>query len=107
MGAYVARGKWIRGKLRPISIKECSLVDNDIRDKIGLEFVQIDVETTVKSQRSRDAGNHLCNKSVEICERRRADVEVLFADIVDSFIVDLKAALIFMLNELFRLITAP
>ena len=43
-------------------------IDIDIRDKISLEFVQVDIETPVKSQRGSDAGDYLCDKSIEICE---------------------------------------
>jgi hypothetical protein len=55
-GAYVARGKWIRGKLyelsKPDSCEEKSI--NDLRNKIGLELVQVDIEGTVEAERGSD-----------------------------------------------------
>jgi hypothetical protein len=50
----VARGKWIRGKLKkswfdkPNCRKEDGTVNS--RDKVGLELGQVDVEGTVKAE---------------------------------------------------------
>jgi hypothetical protein len=64
--------------------------DMDIRNEIGLEFVQIHIETAVEPQGGCNTGDNLGNESIKICERRRADVKVLFANIVNSFVVHLK-----------------
>lgn len=56
----------------------------NIRDQVGLELVEIDVEVTVESKRSSDGGNDLGNQSVEVGERGRGDAQVSSANVVDA-----------------------
>ena len=54
------------------------------RNEIGLEFVQVDVEGSIESQRSGDGRNDLGDDSVEVLESGRLDSEVLSANVVDG-----------------------
>ena len=64
---------------------------DNLRNKVSLELVQIDVEGAVKAEGRGDGGNDLRNQSVQVCEARLCDVEAILADVVDSFIVDLNS----------------
>lgn len=46
-------------------VYECK---NDIRDKIGLELVQIDVQRSIEAERSSNRGDYLGNQSIQIGE---------------------------------------
>ena len=63
-------------------------VDTGERHQVGLEFVQIDIQGTVESERSGDGRNNLGNQTVEVGEAWGSDSQVLLADIVDGLIVD-------------------
>ena len=56
----------------------------DIRDQIGLELIQIDVQRSVKSERCGNRGDYLSNESVQVGERGRSDPQVSATDIVDT-----------------------
>ena len=58
-----------------------------VRDQVGLEFRQIDVEGAVEPQRRRDAADYLTDQSVEVGVRRPADVQVAVTDVVNGFVV--------------------
>ena len=95
IGAKVARGKWIRGKL-PKTVSHHALSPGTrhvyVRNEIGLEFVQVDVEGTVEAKRSRDGGNNLSDETVQVGEAWGRDVEAFLANIVDSFVIDLDSS---------------
>jgi len=55
-----------------------------------LELIQIDIEGTIETERSRNGGDNLCNESVKVGERWRLDVEVLLADVIDSLVINLR-----------------
>jgi len=38
----------------------------DSRDQVGLEFVQVDIQGTIKTQRGSDGGYNLGNQPIEI-----------------------------------------
>ena len=59
------------------------------RDKIGLEFVQIDVEGSVKAQGRSDGRDNLRNQSVQVSEAGLGHVEAILADVIDSLVVHL------------------
>jgi len=56
----------------------------NLRDQVGLELVQIDVQRSVESQRSGDGGDNLSDQPVQVGVSRRLDSEVLSADVVDA-----------------------
>lgn len=63
------------------------------RHKIGLEFVQINVERTVKTERRSDGRDNLSDETVKVRETGRNNTELLLADVVNSFIVNLYDAM--------------
>lgn len=60
----------------------------NIRDKISLELVQVDVKGTVESQRCGDAGHDLSDEAIKIRERRRGNVKLLLAYVINGFVIN-------------------
>jgi hypothetical protein len=88
----VARGKWIRGKLKKLCKKpDCRKEDRTInsRDKVSLEFVQVDVEGTIETEGRSDGRDDLRNQSVQVCKAWLGNAEARLADVVDGLIVNL------------------
>ena len=56
--------------------------------QVSLELSQINVQSTVKSERSGDGRDNLSNQSVQVGVGWPLNVQVTSADIVDGFIVD-------------------
>jgi hypothetical protein len=52
-----------------------------------LEFCDIDVQSTIESQRGSQRGDDLSNKSVQVGVCGSFDVQISSADIVDGFVV--------------------
>ena len=63
-----------------------------VRDQVGLEFVEVDVEGAIESERSSDRRNDLAEQSVQIFVRGSRNAQVLLADIVDRLIVNHECA---------------
>ena len=63
-------------------------MDPRVRNQVGLELRQIDVEGTVKSQRGSDGTDDLANQAVQIGVGRPLDVKVTTTDVVNSLVVD-------------------
>jgi hypothetical protein len=57
------------------------------RHKVSLELIEIDVQGTIETERGGNAGDNLCNESVQVDERWSRDIEFTSADIVDSLVV--------------------
>lgn len=70
------------------SVANERVVDSRVRNQVGLEFVEIDVESTVESERRGDGTDNLSDQAVQVLVRRTRDIEVATADIVDGLIVD-------------------
>ena len=70
------------------SISNQGKVDSGIRNQIGLELIQINVESSVKSERGCDGGNNLGDQTVQVGVGRTFNVEVSSADVVDGLVVD-------------------
>jgi len=62
-------------------------VDSWIRDQIGLEFSNIDVQSSIESQRGSQRGNDLGYQSVQVSIGWSFNIQLSSADIIDSFIV--------------------
>ena len=60
------------------------------RHKVGLEFVQIDVKRAIKAEGCRNRRHDLGNKAIQVREAGRRDTQALFADVVNSFIINLQ-----------------
>lgn len=61
----------------------------DIRYEIGLELVEINVEGSIKSERSSDRRYNLGDETVKVSEARRGNSKLGLADIVNSLVVHL------------------
>jgi hypothetical protein len=59
-------------------------MDSWERHQVGLEFVQIDVQGTVESQRGSDGRNDLSDQPVQVGVGRRLDAEVSSTNVVDT-----------------------
>ena len=58
-------------------------------NQVGLELVEIDVQRAIESQGSSDRRNDLGDQPVQVRKTGRRDVEVLLADVVNGFVVNL------------------
>lgn len=74
------------------SIADQRIVDTRIRDQVGLELVQIDVERTVEAQGRGDRADDLGNQAVEVLVARARDVKVATADVIDGLVVNKERA---------------
>jgi len=63
-------------------------MDSWIGHQVGLELVQVDIESSVKSEGSSDGGYHLSDEPVQVGVARSLNVQVSSADVVDSLVVD-------------------
>lgn len=68
------------------------VVDTRVRDEVGLELVQVDVESTVETERRGDGADDLGNQAVKVLVRGAGDIQVAAADIVDGLVVDKEGA---------------
>lgn len=62
-------------------------------DQVGLELVQIDIESTVETQGRCDGADNLGDQAIEVFVRGAGNVKVAAADVVDRLVVDKKSAI--------------
>ena len=62
-------------------------MNSGVRNQIGLEFSDINVQGSVESKGSGEGGDNLGDKSVEVGVSGSFDVQLSSADIVDSFVI--------------------
>lgn len=74
------------------SIADQRVVDTRIRDQVGLELVQIDVERTVEAEGRGDRADDLGYQAIEVLVARASDIEVTTADVVNGLVVDKESA---------------
>ncbi len=74
------------------------IMDSGVRNQIGLEFIQIDIEGTIESQRRGDGADNLSNQAIQVLERRPGNIKVAAANIVDGFVVN-KEGTVAVLNR--------
>lgn len=70
-----------------------SVIEHDhkhSRDQVRLELVQVHVEGAVKTKRGGDGRYDLRDESVQIRKTGRRDVQVLFANVVNGLIINLR-----------------
>lgn len=67
-------------------------VNTRVRDQIGLEFVQINVEGSIETQRGGDRRDNLGNETVKVLIAGALDSKVAAADVVDRLVVDHETA---------------
>lgn len=70
------------------SVADQRVVNTRVRNQVGLELVQIDIERTIEPQRGCDGADHLGDQAVEMLVAWAGNVQVTAADVVDSLIVD-------------------
>jgi hypothetical protein len=80
------------GRRNDRSVADEGVVNSRVRNQVGLELVEIDVKSTVESERRGDRADNLGDQAVQVLVRRTGDVEVATADVVDGLIVDEECA---------------
>lgn len=73
------------------------VVNSGVRDQVGLELVEIDVESTVESEGRGDGADYLGDQAVQVLKGRSRNVKIPAADVVNGLIVD-KESTIRVLN---------
>merc|ERR1719281_2347587 len=63
-------------------------VDTGVRDEVGLELSDVDVEGTIEAEGSGQGGDDLSDEAVEVGVGGALDVEGTAADVVDGFVVE-------------------
>jgi len=64
------------------------IVDARVWHQVGLELIQVDVESTIEAKARRDGADDLGNQTVEMLIIRTRNVEVAAANVVDGLVVD-------------------
>ena len=59
-----------------------------VRHQVGLELVQVDIESSVKPKTGSDGRDYLRDDSVQVAVGGQLDVQVTSTDVVDCLIVD-------------------
>ena len=67
-------------------------VDAGVRDEVGLELGNVDVESTIKAKGGRQARDDLSDETVEVGVGGTLDVEVAAADVVQGLVVQAEGA---------------
>ena len=62
-------------------------VDTRVGHQVGLEFSQINIQSTIKTEGGSDGGHNLANQPVKVGVTRTLNVEVPTADVIDGLIV--------------------
>ena len=70
------------------SVADQWVVDTWVGHQVGLELVEIDVESTIESERGGDGADNLSDQTVEMLVSWTGDVKVTVADVVDCLVVD-------------------
>ena len=69
------------------------IMDTWVGNQVRLELIQINIKSTIKTQRTRDRTNNLGNETVEVFERRTWNIEVSSTDIPDCLVIDKECAI--------------
>ena len=62
-------------------------MDPGVWHQVGLELIQIHIESAVKPQRGSDGGHNLGDQTVEVGVGRPLDVQIPPADVIDGLVV--------------------
>ena len=68
------------------------VVDTRVGHQVGLELVQINVESAVEPQRRSDGADDLGNEAVQMLVVGTRDVKISLADVVDGLVVNEESA---------------
>ena len=64
-------------------------VDTGEGDKVGLEFVEIDVQGTIETEGCGDRGDDLSNQAVEVRVAWLGNTKALLANVEDGLVINL------------------
>lgn len=70
------------------SIRDQWVVNTWVRNQVSLEFVQVDVQGTIETERRGDGADNLGDQAVKVVVRWARDTQVLTADLENSIVVD-------------------
>merc|ERR1719466_526763 len=62
-------------------------VDPWIRNQVGLELVQVDIESSVEPERSSDTAHYLRDETVEVCVRGSVNVQIPPTNVVNCLVI--------------------
>ena len=74
------------------SVADQRVVDTRVWHKIGLELVQVDIESSIEAQARGDGADDLSYQTVEMLIVGARDIQAATADVVDSFVVNKEGA---------------
>ena len=74
------------------SVTDERVVNTRVRNQVGLELVQINVEGTIESQRGSDRADNLSNQTVKVVITGTGNVQIAATDVVNGLIVDQERA---------------
>merc|ERR1719336_551949 len=84
MVSFLSRDDW--------SVSDQGEVDSWVWHQVSLELGQVNIESSIKSERGSDGGHNLTNQSVEVRVRWPLNIEVSTADVIDGLVVDHEGA---------------
>ena len=59
-----------------------------VRDQVGLEFSDVDVQGTIESQGGGQRGDNLSDESVQVGVSGSLNVQLSSADVIDGFVIE-------------------
>jgi hypothetical protein len=80
------------GSTNDRSIADKRVVNAGIGNQVGLELVQINVESTVEAEGGGDGGNDLGDQAVQVFVAWPGNVQIPAADVVHSFVINQEGA---------------
>jgi hypothetical protein len=63
-------------------------MDSRIRDQVCLELVQVDIESTIKTERRGDGADHLGDEAVQVLVTWTRNIQISPANIIYGLIID-------------------
>lgn len=63
-----------------------------IRNQVGLELVQVDIESTIKAERRSDRRDNLGDETVEMFIRRACNIQIAPANVINRLVIDQECA---------------
>lgn len=73
-------------------VADQGIVNTRVGNQVGLELVQIDIESTVETQGGGDGADDLGDQAVEVLVAWSGNVQVATANVVDSLVIDEESA---------------
>merc|ERR1719499_237732 len=59
-----------------------------VRHQVSLELSEVNIQSSIKSERSSDGRDNLANHAVEIRVRRSLDVQIPATDVINCLVID-------------------